>query len=176
MPPRTGNADPRGAPINVYACADGWVAMTLSSNTQWRGLCAAMGRDELAERYPSVRDRARHAADVDAVVREWAGTRPAAGVERTLVDLGIAAALVRDPVAARDDPHLRARGLLEPLLHPDAGGRPSGFLGPRLPIAFDGRADHLPPAETLGASTEAVLRDAGLDDADLAALRERHVI
>jgi crotonobetainyl-CoA:carnitine CoA-transferase CaiB-like acyl-CoA transferase len=175
MPVRTGNADPRGAPINVYACTDGWVAVTLSSDEQWRGLCKVMGRDELIERWPTVRERARAASEVDATVAGWAATLPAADVEAAFLDCGIAAARVRDPVAALDDPHLAARELFEPLRHP-AATAPSGFLGPRLPIAFDGRAASLPPAETLGTSTDAVLRDAGFSAAEIAALRERGVV
>jgi hypothetical protein len=49
-------------------------------------------------------------------------------------------------------------------------------LGPSLPIAFAGRVE-LPPAEMLGASTDAVLRDlAGCDDDELARLRGEQVI
>jgi crotonobetainyl-CoA:carnitine CoA-transferase CaiB-like acyl-CoA transferase len=176
MPVRTGNADPRGAPINAYECADGWVAVTLSSDQQWRGLCETMGRLDLFEQLPTVRERARHAADVDDAVGAWAAPRTADDVEQAFLDLGIAAARVRDPVAAADDPHLGARGLLEPLYHPAAGGKESGYLGPRLPIAFAGRAEQLPPTEQLGASTDAVLRAAGIDDAQLASLRERGIV
>ncbi|MDQ1521681.1 MAG: hypothetical protein QOI55_2754 [Actinomycetota bacterium] len=175
MPVRTGNADPRGAPINAYACVDGWVAVTLSSDEQWRGLCKVMGREDLVERWPSVRERARAAGEVDAAVAAWSAALPAVEVEATFLALGIAAALVRDPIDARDDPQVRARELLEPLRHPSAG-RDSGFLGPRLPIAFDGRVEQLSPAEQPGASTDAVLRNAGVDPAEITALRERGVI
>jgi crotonobetainyl-CoA:carnitine CoA-transferase CaiB-like acyl-CoA transferase len=84
---------------------------------------------------------------------------------------------VRDPIDAATDPALRARGLLTELRHPDAPpDRPSGFLGPSLPIAFAGRVD-LPPAEMLGASTDAVLHDlAGCDEGNLAKLRADGVI
>jgi crotonobetainyl-CoA:carnitine CoA-transferase CaiB-like acyl-CoA transferase len=84
---------------------------------------------------------------------------------------------VREPIEAADDESLRTRGLLSELRHPDApDARPSGFLGPALPIAFAGRVD-LPPAESLGASTDAVLRDlAGCDDGELARLRADGVI
>ncbi len=129
MPVRNGNADPRGAPINVYAGTDGWVAVTLSSDEQWRGLCREMGREDLFEASPGVRERARDAAAVDHAVAAWAATLPAAEVERVFLSLGVAAALVRDPVEARSDPHLLSRGLLQPLFHPDAGDRDSGFLG-----------------------------------------------
>jgi crotonobetainyl-CoA:carnitine CoA-transferase CaiB-like acyl-CoA transferase len=159
----------------VYACTDGWVAVTLSSDEQWRGLATTMGRDDLVDRWPTVRERARDAAEVDATVAAWAATLPAADVETAFLACGIAAARVRDPAAASDDAQVSARGLLEPLRHP-AANEPSGFLGPRLPIAFDGRAASLPPAETLGTSTDAVLRDAGFTAAEIAAFHEQGVV
>ena len=63
---------------------------------------------------------------------------------------------------------MRSRALLEELRHPDApADRPSGFLGARLPIVFDGRVE-LPAAERFGASTDAVLRELGDCDDDRA--------
>jgi crotonobetainyl-CoA:carnitine CoA-transferase CaiB-like acyl-CoA transferase len=148
----------------------------LSNDEQWQGLCAVMGRVDLLDALPTVRERARNAAVVDAAVAGWAAPLPVDAVERAFLDLGIAAARVRDPISARDDSHLAARELFEPLHHPSAADEPSGFLGPRLPIAFDGRARSLPPAEQLGASTDTVLEAAGVSTAELAELREKGVI
>ena len=58
MPPRTGNADGRGAPINTYRCADGWVALTCTSDRQWHELCDLMERDDSLTKWPTVRERA----------------------------------------------------------------------------------------------------------------------
>ena len=115
------------------------------------------------------RSAARYAACV-------AHTAPARDVERQLLRLGVPASVVREPVAARDDEQLAHRGLLEPLHHPDAA-QPSGFLGARLPIAFEGRAEQLSAAENLGTSTDAVLGSwLGLDAAELTRLRGSGVI
>ena len=80
---------------------------------------------------------------------------------------------MRDPIEAADDEHLRARGLLSEL-HGTRARRPTiraVFSERRFRSSFAGRVE-LPPAELLGTSTDAVLRDlAGCDDADLARLR-----
>jgi crotonobetainyl-CoA:carnitine CoA-transferase CaiB-like acyl-CoA transferase len=176
LPVRTGNADPRGAPINVYPATDGWVAVTTTTNEQWQELSVLIGRPEWATAMPTVRDRAGNGPEIDAAFSAWSCTLPAAEVERLLVAIGIAAAAVRDPVAARDDPQLVHRGLLEPLRHP-AAREPSGYLGPRLPIDFAGRVEQLPPAEPLGTSTDAVLGAwLGLDAAELVRLHDAGVI
>jgi crotonobetainyl-CoA:carnitine CoA-transferase CaiB-like acyl-CoA transferase len=177
MPPRTGNADGRGAPINTYRCADGWVSVTCTSDRQWQDLCRLMERADALEQWPTVRERATAARNVDAVVESWTSSRPVHEVEAVFLQIGMPAGRVRDPIEAADDAALRRRGLLTELRHPDAPvDRPSGFLGPALPIAFAGRVD-LPPAENLGASTDAMLRElAGCTDDELARLRADGVI
>ena len=177
MPPRTGNADGRGAPINTYRCADGWISVTCTSDRQWQQLCDLMARTDVLERWPTIRERAASPADVDAVVEGWTISRPVREVEAAFLQIGMPAGRVREPIEAAADPGLRARGLLTQLRHPEApADRPSGFLGPSLPIAFAGRVD-LPPAEILGASTDAVLRElAGCDDERLEELRAEGVI
>jgi len=159
-PLRSGNADARGAPINTYECADGWISVTCTSDRQWVALCERMGRPGLEREH------------ADAAVAAWAKTRPVDDVERILLECRMPAGRVRDPLDALA---LAREDLLEDLRHPDAP-EPSGFVGPRLPITFAGRVD-LAPAEVLGASTEAVLRElAGADDETLARLRAAGVI
>ena len=176
MPARTGNADGRGAPINTYRCADGWISVTCTSDTQWKRLCDLMERDDVLARWPTIRERAGAAREIDAAVEAWTSTRPVREVEDAFLAIGFPAGRVRDPIEAATDEHLRARGLLTELHHPSAPDRASGFLGAALPIAFSGRVE-LPPAELLGTSTDAVLRDlAGCDDDDLVRLRAEGVI
>jgi formyl-CoA transferase len=177
MPPRTGNADGRGAPINAYRCADGWIAVTCTSDRQWQRLCDLMERDDALQRWPTIRERAGAMSEIDEAVEAWTVTRPVREVEAALLEIGFPAGRVRDPIEAAGDEHLRARGLLTELRHPSApDDAPSGFLGASLPISFEGRVD-LPPAELLGASTDSVLRDlAGCDDDTIARLRADGVI
>ncbi len=177
MPPRTGNADGRGAPINTYRCADGWISVTCTSDKQWQQLCDLMARDDVLEQWPTIRERAASPREIDAVVEGWTQSRPVREVETAFLAFGMPAGRVRDPIEAAEDRTLRERRLLTELRHPDApADRPSGFLGPSLPILFEGRVE-LPPAEMLGASTDAVLHElAGCDDDELARLRAEGVI
>jgi formyl-CoA transferase len=146
--------------------------VTCTSDRQWQQLCDLMARDDVLERWPTIRERAAAAPEIDAAVETWTESRPVREVEAAFLGIGMPAGRVRDPIEAANDPTLRARGLLTELHHPGAPAeRPSGFLGPSLPIGFAGRVD-LPPAEMLGASTDAVLRElAGCDDRELARLR-----
>ncbi len=177
MPPRTGNADGRGAPINTYRCADGWISVTCTSDRQWQRMCDLMDRDDARTRWPTIRERAAAAPEIDAAMEAWTSTRPVREVESALLAIGFPAGRVRDPIEAVDEPRLLERGLLRELRHPNApAGKPSGFLGPQLPIVFAGRVE-LPPAEAFGTSTDEILREVGgCTDDDLARLRAEGVI
>ena len=131
MPVRTGNADPRGAPINVYPCRrrlgrrdlhhDGAVEAARCAARAAR-MGAMSCRRSASARSTAPRSTTRS--------RRGRGPLPAREVERRCSSIGVPAAVVREPVAARDDEQLAHRGLLEPLRHPDAS-EPSGFLGAR---------------------------------------------
>src|SRR5262249_9508568 len=120
VPVRTGNADARGAPINAYQCADGWIAVTCTSDAHVVRLCELMEQAELVERFPDHRARSRGAQEVDAAIERWTSTRSAIDVEAAFEAIGFPAGRVRDPVDAANDEAVVARGLLEPLRHPDA--------------------------------------------------------
>ena len=53
LPERTGNKDPRGAPMNVYETIDGWVTVVVTSEHQFLRLGELIGRPELGHEMPS---------------------------------------------------------------------------------------------------------------------------
>jgi crotonobetainyl-CoA:carnitine CoA-transferase CaiB-like acyl-CoA transferase len=73
-----------------------------------------------------------------------------------------------------DDPQLRARGFFEPLEHSLVGTHEF----PTFPMRFSAGPHRFwsSPAPLLGQHNDEVLRELGLSDADLAALRDQHVI
>lgn len=176
VPERVGNGDPRGAPLDVFRTADGWVAVVVTTQTQWEGICGVLGRPELAERYPTPTERARHRDAVNQAVADWCRDVPSEEMERRFHALGVAAGPVQGAYAARRDPQVLHRGALEPLRHPDSDA-PSGYMGPAFPVRLSRADTRTAPAEPLGASTASVLREVlGLDDAALAALRDAGAI
>ena len=129
MPPRTGNADGRGAPINTYRCADGWISVTCTSDRQWQRVCDLMERDDALERWPTIRERAGGrgrdrrrdgSVDVDAPGRARSKPRSSRSACRP--------GRVRDPIDAADDAHLRDAGSAAPSCAIRAR-RPTGRAG-----------------------------------------------
>jgi crotonobetainyl-CoA:carnitine CoA-transferase CaiB-like acyl-CoA transferase len=175
LPERAGNLDPRAGPIGVFATSDGHVAVVLTDDAQWVRLCARMERSDLAAMTRSDR-RGAGLAVANAAVATWCATRTTAECVAGFDACDLPAGPVLPPWAARHDPHAAATGVLEPLRH-GATGAPTGHLGPRLPFRIDDVDLTTTPAEPLGASTDAVLRErGGCDDAELAALRAAGVI
>ena len=176
LPERVGNGDPRGAPLDVFRSADGWVALLVPHDAQWRALCELMGRPELAARWPDYAARLAARDEVNASVSTWCRTQASDAAAEQLVALGIPAGPVRSPYAAPRDPHVAHRGSLVPLRHPDLA-EATRFLGPALPIRFSRAESAIAPAEPLGASSEAVLRELlGIEDAEIAKLRAAGVL
>jgi formyl-CoA transferase len=174
---RWGNADPRGGPLNVYQAADGWVAIVVSSDAQWAGLCRLMERDDLLARTPVALDRRRALSEVDGVVRDWCASRPASAVAAALRGLGIAGAEVASSLDARHDPQLTFRRMLRPLTRSDAPACDSGFVGTAIPIHLADHEPDLRPTEPLGASTRLVLSELlGLADDQLDDLQKKGII
>jgi len=171
LPERVGNGDSRGAPLDVFPSADGWVALVLSHDAQWAALCDEMGRPELAARWPDLGARIAARDAVNESVAQWCRTLPSDAICAKLLALGVPAGPVRSPYAARRDPHVAQRGALVALRHPDLD-EPTRFLGPALPIRFSRAQSAGTPAEPLGASSESVLRELlGIEDAEIAKLR-----
>ncbi len=173
--PRFGNTDPRAGPIGVFATADGHVAMVLTSDDQWGPLCAAMARPDLAHHTSATR-RGDTLAVINAAIAAWCATLTTADTVAVLDGCRIPCGPVQPPWVGRRDPHVAARRSLEPLRHA-ALDEPTPYLGARLPFLIDDADLSSSPAEPLGASTDAVLREVcELSDDEIRALRADGVI
>jgi crotonobetainyl-CoA:carnitine CoA-transferase CaiB-like acyl-CoA transferase len=174
---RVGNQHPFTAPYDAFEAKDGYVAIGTASNKLFRGLCAAIGRPELAtdERYKSHRGRAARRHALNAEVAAWVRVRRCDEVLQALGPQGarLPCARVMRPDELLQDPQLLARGMVERHPHPTIGeivfhGNPLRFAG------AEPRARALAPA--LGEDNAAVYGELGLGPDDLARLVEQGVI
>lgn len=176
VPERVGNTDPRGAPLDVFRCADGWVAIVVGGEQAWRRMTEVMERPDLYSAYPDLRTRLANRDAVQAGVADWCREHERAEIVRALSEIGVPAGPVQSPWSGRRDPQVAHRGALEPLRHHDLES-PTPYLGPVLPIRLSRSALDTTPAEPLGASTESVLRELlELDDDELERLRRTRAI
>ena len=163
-----GNHSADFAPHGVYRCAgeDDWIAIAVSSDAEWRSLCAIV---------PSLatltqldwRQRLNSRCRIDDELAAWARGLQAPSAAAALVANGIAAAALATSRDLAEDRHLQMRGFWN--------AEAAGVL-PGLPWrASFGRKSGEAPA--LGADTETVLRTVlGLTGDTIAALRKSSAI
>lgn len=118
---RMGNYDPYQAPHNIYPCLgpDRWVAITVSSEEQWRSLCKAMAEPEWARdpRFATFRGRKENEHELDHLIAAWTGERNDFEVMTLLQAAGVSAGVVETAEDLFNDPQLKHRGHFRFLKH-----------------------------------------------------------
>ncbi|MGV1049647.1 MAG: CaiB/BaiF CoA transferase family protein [Solirubrobacterales bacterium] len=158
VPLRTGNRHNglAEAPYNVYATADGYLALICVSDGHWANLLAAIGRQDLAAdpRFAGMAARVAHVDEVDEIVLAYTRERETAALFEHLRGHGVPCAPVKglDEVVA--DPHLHERGMLQEIEHPEMGT----ITAFSSPLRFDeDPAPRLRPSPRLGENTREVV-------------------
>ena len=174
VPGRTGNAfaNFNRAPYNVYPCQDGYVAIILVREEQWRNLLRAMGREDLQDdpRFATNPDRVVHFKETEDVVLAWTQAHTRQEIFAATSKYKVPCAPVRDIEEVMNDPHMHQRGMLEWVDHYEYGH----VVLPNSPLRFHG-ADTVPTKQNpkVGEHNEAVYGELlGLTSGDLARLRD----
>lgn len=155
---RNGNGHGGGAvvPYDVYPTSDGFVALIVITEQQFRNLCGAMGTPELAEddRFRNNGRRYHNLVELDARITAWTSTRTRDDVIAALRRAKVPVASVREVAELVDDAHLHERGALQRIDHPALGE----IVVPHSPLRFRGSA-LLPivPSPMLGEHNDEVL-------------------
>jgi formyl-CoA transferase len=171
-----GSALPGIAPSNAYTCADGsHVLIAGNGDSIFRRLMACIGRADLGAA-PDLQNnagRVARVAEIDAAIGAWTARLTVSEVLSALEAAEVPSGKIYTVADIAADPHYAARDMLQ-TVHLDDGSDVlvPGFV-PRL-SATPGR--HRRNAPALGQDTDAVLREVGLTEAQITALRERGVV
>jgi crotonobetainyl-CoA:carnitine CoA-transferase CaiB-like acyl-CoA transferase len=102
------------SPSGVFRCEDGFIGMAAVSDVQFRGLCMAMGRQELARdpRFATLAARLedQHNRELHGIIAAWAITRKAQNLEELADQHEFSAQRVSNSRDHYHDEHLRQRG------------------------------------------------------------------
>jgi len=156
---REGNRMANSAPLDNYPTADGaYVCVVAGSDTNFRRLCAAMGRPGLADEpeWATLAQRAARSDEINDLVATWTSGLSAVEVEAACIahEVPVATAYTAADILA--DPHMAARGDLVTVDDPVAGPHRQQAPVPRL----DGHVPTAPrPAPLLGEHNDEVWRD-----------------
>ena len=169
---RTGGALPGITPSNTYPTQDGgYVVIAGNSDPIFRRLMKAIGRPDLAEdpRMRSNEGRSQHAAMLDGVIGDWSKARSVADALAALDAADVPAGRIYSVADIVADPHYQARDMILQAELPGGTQVKMPGIVPKL-SGTPGAVRWQGPA--LGAHTDAVLADLGLDATAIQTLRD----
>lgn len=177
-PTRQGNRNPRVTPWSVFPTKDGNIAICVFANEQWKVFLEAIEREDCLKdpRFKNPEDRVDHMEEVEAVVTEWSRNRSMEEALRTLRKRKIPCDPVLEVKEVLEDPQLKARGMIQELVHPlnpKTGVKTAGF-----PIRFSARpAEEISSAPLLGYNNDEIYRGLlGLSKEEMEELKAEKVI
>ena len=158
------------APHNVYRCSgeDRWVTIAVRDEREWRALCEAMRRADLASdaRFAEMPARHAHRRELDAEIEAWTATREPRWIMERLQREGVPCGVVMDEADAFEDRQHAARGFFQSIAHPEAGTHSAVGRVWRSSATPPSPARHAP---LLGEDNEYVYRELlGFSDAEYA--------
>jgi crotonobetainyl-CoA:carnitine CoA-transferase CaiB-like acyl-CoA transferase len=174
-PPPMGSAHRLSAPYQVFKAADGHFALGAANQASWESLCAALDRKDLPRdpRFLTNADRTTNQIELGLLLDQIFAMRPVEEWLALLEKAGVPAG----PVYAMDqvygDPQVKARQMAVEVEHPKAGS--TWLIG--IPVKLSATPGEIRrPAPTLGQHTDEILREAGIGDERIRALREKGVV
>jgi crotonobetainyl-CoA:carnitine CoA-transferase CaiB-like acyl-CoA transferase len=122
----SGNRDQCICPADTFLCKDGtFVALAAPAPDEFKGLCTAMGKPELADesRYKdhTTRLKDENALAILAIIAGWTVTKTADQIEKLGKKYGFAASRLHTAKDEFEDSHRRARGFIKEIDDPMYG-------------------------------------------------------
>lgn len=173
-----GNDDDWNSPHGMYHCkgSDSWVAIAVTTNQEWKALCCAIGKPELALKpgFDDAEVRRDHRDEIDAAISQWTSQHDDYDAAEILQNAGIPAGPSLDVSRVYNDPHLRSSGYLHQVKTNDGEIRDL----PSLPWRFEGQSGpRIAAAPDLAQDNDRIYRELlGLSESEIAQLVEDQII
>jgi len=151
-----GSALPGIAPSNAYPCADGWVLVAGNGDSIFKRLMRAIGRDDLGADPALAGNAGRVArvAEIDAAIGAWTAPQRVVDVLAALNAAAVPAGRIYTAKDIADDPHYRARGMIERITTADGLSLELPSIVPKLSLTPGAITRRAP---TLGEDNDEVL-------------------
>jgi formyl-CoA transferase len=170
-----GSALPGIAPSNAYRCRDGYVLVAGNGDSIFKRLMDVIGRPDLGAD-PALAGntgRVERVAELDAAIEAWTAPRTVEQVLQALGDARVPAGKVYTVADIAADPHFRARDMILQQRTREGYDVEVPGVVPKL-SATPGTVRQAAPR--LGEDTDAVLREMGLSDHQIAQLRDKGIV
>ena len=151
-----GSALPGIAPSNAYRCNDGYALIAGNGDSIFKRLMTVIARDDLGVD-PTLADntgRVARVAEIDAAISTWTATRTVDAVLAVLDAASVPAGRIYTVADIANDPHYRARGMLQTITMDDGTTLLIPGIVPKLSRT---PGAHRRNAPSVGQDTQAVL-------------------
>jgi formyl-CoA transferase len=181
---RTGNPIPRRGnrstvPTDLFPCTPGgvndYIYLHVTVRHHLDALYAAIDHPELSldPRFETPKGRNQHGDELWEIIAEWTRQRTKYEVMQILGEAGVPCGAVLDSTDIFQDEHLRERGAIRTMHHPERGD----WDFPAPPMRLSASSVELIPSPTLGQHTDEILSEKlGIDAATLCTLHETGVV
>jgi len=170
-----GSALPGIAPTNAYLCADGgYVLVAGNGDSIFKRLMKLIGRDDLGND-PELENndgRVKRVVELDQAIGAWAKGVTTDQALEALDSVAVPAGRIYTVADIAKDPHYKARGNIETIQMRDGTSVDVPGVFPKL-SRTPGSIKTLAP--DIGQNTEEILRSIGLNESQVASLKERGI-
>ncbi len=171
-----GGALPGIAPSNAYPCKDGqYVLIAANGDSLFKRLMELIQRNDLGNDPDLARNdgRAKRANELDAAIGVWTKERTLDEVLAALQTIAVPAGRIYTAKDIAEDPHYRARGVIETVESADGLKVEMPGIIPKL---SDNPGQVRYRAPTLGEHTDSVLKSLGFSAEQIKTLKEAGVL
>ena len=179
-PARQGNLNPDSVPGNTFQCAPGgpddyvYIDVPLSDTQAWEALARLIGQPELADHYREPQARLAHRETIEALVAAWVRPQTRQQVMHACAQAGVPCGATLNTLDLLADPHLRARGMMVEVEHPEFG--PITLPGSPMKVSNSKEVPYR-PAPLLGQHNAEVYAEFfGFDEAKLQELHKAGIV
>ena len=175
VPASVGNDHPTIMPAGVFDTSDGQINIQVSGGKMWQSLCDVLGQSALAEQSEFSSEQQRHInrAALKQQIEHLTRRFSTAELIVLLNDAGVPSGPVNNIKETFSDPQVKDLDMVTAIDHPRLGG----FDQIRSPINLSGlRRNNNEAAPELGADTDAILAEIGMNAQDIKELHEQGVV
>ncbi len=179
-PERLGNTNPGSVPGSTFPCEPGgpddyvYIDVPLDDATAWAALAGLIGHPEWIEQYRDPNARLANREAIEAIIATWIRPQTRQAAMQTCAQAGVPCGATLNTLETLDDPHMRARGMIVDVEHPEYG--PISLPGSPMQISNGGEITYQ-PAPLLGQHNSEVYREFfGFDETKLQTMQEAGII